>query len=208
MFYLWLQVSVRCSFWSVPASHCHRGWKLSSYWPIYEASDHMSGYKGVIRVTTRDLQNVAPKVDKQILKLGWKTSHCCGVMTWLRPQTNKMKVNYQWILQGWHFCGFWSKIFKAEWSDTHSSSLNSSITLFIYLFAYVQIGSSHYIAMFIALLWLCTRLLSASLSTHQSCVKDTSASIPNICIFLFSFLHMKRMSYTVCSSVIKSLSKL
>lgn len=32
----------------------------------------MSGYKGVMRVTTRDLQNVAPKVDMQILKLGEK----------------------------------------------------------------------------------------------------------------------------------------
>lgn len=50
----------------------------------------------------------------------------------------------------------------------------------LYLSEYVQINISHYIAMFIALLWFCTRLPRASLSTHQSCVKDTSASIPKM----------------------------
>lgn len=60
----------------------------------------------------------------------------------------------------------------------------------LYLFEYVQINTSHYIAMFIALLWFCTRLPRASLSTHQSCVKDTSASIPNMQLLLF-FLHIK-----------------
>lgn len=40
--------------------------------------------------------------------------------------------------------------------------------------------------MFIALLWFCTRLLRASLSTHQSCVKDTSASSLNMHFFYIS----------------------
>lgn len=56
----------------------------------------MSGYKGV---TTRDLQNVAPKVDKKIVKIGWGEKH--HIVAELR------------LLQGCHFCGFWSKVFKA-----------------------------------------------------------------------------------------------
>lgn len=34
--------------------------------------------------------------------------------------------------------------------------------------------------MFVALLWFCARLLCASLSTHQSCIKDTLASSLNM----------------------------
>ncbi len=54
----------------------------------------------------------------------------------------------------------------------------------LYLFKYVQIMISHYIAMFVALLWFCTRLLCTSLSTHQSCVKDTLAISLNMHFFL------------------------
>lgn len=51
---------------------------------------------------------------------------------------------------------------------------------------------SHYIAMFVALLWFCARLLCASLPTHQSCVKDTSASSLNIDLTLqmYQKLHL------------------
>lgn len=56
----------------------------------------------------------------------------------------------------------------------------------LYLFKYVQIKMSHYIAMFVALLWFCTRLLCASLPTHQSCVKDTLASSLNMHFFQIS----------------------
>lgn len=40
--------------------------------------------------------------------------------------------------------------------------------------------------MLVALLWFCTRLLCASLSTHQSCIKDTLASSLNMHFFQIS----------------------
>lgn len=90
--------------------------------------------------------------------------------------------------------------FKAPWSDTLNLFKFIPSLLFLYLFEYVQIGSSHYIAMFIALLWLCSRLLSASLSTHQSCIKDTSASISNLCISLLLSIWNGCVN-AICSSV-------
>ncbi len=60
--------------------------------------------------------------------------------------------------------------------------------------------------MFVALLWFCTRLLCASLSTHQSCVKDTLASRLNMHFFQIS--NVSEITFVLSYSFKQSVSEL
>lgn len=70
----------------------------------------------------------------------------------------------------WHNWKWFEIQIKVGWMNEQTS--DCLILPFIYLFYYVHINNSHYIAMFVALLWL----IHASLTTHQCCVRETSAS--------------------------------
>ena len=74
------------------------------------------------------------------------------------------------------------------WSAHESFRRITSFDLFICSYMYNS-KKSHYIAMFVALLWFCTRLLCASLFTHQSCDKDTSLAsfVRSIYLYILSY---------------------